>query len=103
MPDMLDFKMWETVEPPPGTVYNYPIRPWHNAQPSLTASEAPPDIAVQIYNRGIHNQMHGAAEGGPDDPAGDRLGAGGTGGLRPLTVACGNLRKAGVAQCGASR
>jgi ABC-type glycerol-3-phosphate transport system substrate-binding protein len=54
---MLDFKVWETVEPPPGTVYNYPIRPWHNAQPSLTASEAPPDIAVQIYQRAIHNQM----------------------------------------------
>ena len=54
---MLDFKVWEEVEPPPGTVYNYPIRPWHNAQPSLTAAEATPDIAVQIYNRGIHNQM----------------------------------------------
>jgi len=54
---MLDFKCWETVEPPPGTVYNYPIRPWHNAKPSLTATEASPDIAVQIYNRAIHNQM----------------------------------------------
>ena len=54
---MLDFKCWETVEPPPGTVYNYPSRPWHNAKPSLAASEAPPDIAVQIYNRAIHNQM----------------------------------------------
>ena len=55
--NMVDFKVWEQVEPPPGTVYNYPIRPWHNAQPSLTAAEATPDIAVQIYNRGIHNQM----------------------------------------------
>jgi hypothetical protein len=54
---MLDFKIWEQVEPPPGTVYNYPIRPWHNAQPSLTASEAAPDVAVQVYNRAIHNQM----------------------------------------------
>jgi len=54
---MLDFAIWEKVEPPPGTVYNYPIRPWHNAQPSLTASEAEPDIAVQIYNRTLHNQM----------------------------------------------
>jgi ABC-type glycerol-3-phosphate transport system substrate-binding protein len=54
---MLDFKVWETVEPPLGTVYNYPIRPWHNARPSLTASEASPDIAVQIYNNAIHNQM----------------------------------------------
>lgn len=54
---MLDFKVWEDVEPPKGTVYNYPNRPWHNQQPSLAASEAPPDIAVQIYNRAIHNQM----------------------------------------------
>ena len=54
---MLDFKVWETVEPPPGTVYNYPIRPWHNARSSLTASEASPDVAVQIYNAAIHDQM----------------------------------------------
>ncbi|MDQ2804698.1 MAG: extracellular solute-binding protein [Pseudomonadota bacterium] len=54
---MLDFKVWENVEPPLGTVYNYPIRPWHDAQPSLTAAEASPDVAVQIYNRAIHNQM----------------------------------------------
>jgi ABC-type glycerol-3-phosphate transport system substrate-binding protein len=54
---LLDFKVWEQVEPPVGTVYNYPIRAWHNAQPSLTASEADPDIAIQIYNRAIHNQM----------------------------------------------
>ena len=54
---MLDFKIWETVEPPPGTVYNYPIRKWHNAKPSLTASEAAPEVAVQVYNRAIHNQM----------------------------------------------
>jgi ABC-type glycerol-3-phosphate transport system substrate-binding protein len=54
---LLDFKVWEQVEPPPGTVYNYPIRPWHNQQPSITAAEASPDVAVQIYNRAIHNQM----------------------------------------------
>ncbi len=52
-----DFKIWAEVEPPTGTVYNYPIRPWHNAKPSLTASEAEPDIAVQVYNRAVHNQM----------------------------------------------
>ncbi len=54
---MLDYKIWAEVEPPKGTVYNYPLRPWHNAQPSITASEAAPEIAVQIYNRAIHNQM----------------------------------------------
>jgi hypothetical protein len=54
---MLDLKIWETVEPPVGTVYNYPIRKWHDAKPSLTAFEASPDVAVQVYNRAIHNQM----------------------------------------------
>jgi ABC-type glycerol-3-phosphate transport system substrate-binding protein len=54
---MTDFNIWEQVEPPKGTVYNYPIRPWHDQQASLAASEAPPDIAVQIYSRAIHNQM----------------------------------------------
>jgi hypothetical protein len=56
-PSMQDFNIWAEVEPPKGTVYNYPIRPWHNAQPSITGSEAPPDIAVQIYQRAIHNNM----------------------------------------------
>ena len=51
---MSDFKIWEEVEPPKGTVYNYPIRPWHNALPSITAYPAPRDIAVQMYNRGTH-------------------------------------------------
>src|SRR5579863_3984508 len=54
---MLDFKVWEEVEPPKGTVYNYPIRPWHKTQPSIAASEAPPEIAVQIYNRGTMPTM----------------------------------------------
>ena len=66
--NMLDFKIWETVEPPPGTVYNYPIRPWHKAEPSLTASEAPPDVAVQIYNRAIHNKMLARLKGGKPIP-----------------------------------
>jgi ABC-type glycerol-3-phosphate transport system substrate-binding protein len=54
---MLDFKVWEEVEPPKGTVYNYPLRPWHKTQAWLAASEAPPEIAVQIYNRGTMPTM----------------------------------------------
>jgi ABC-type glycerol-3-phosphate transport system substrate-binding protein len=54
---MRDFKIWEEVYPPKGTVYNYPIRPWHNAHSSLAASEAAPEVAVQIYQNGIHNGM----------------------------------------------
>jgi ABC-type glycerol-3-phosphate transport system substrate-binding protein len=52
-----DFKIWEEVGPPTGTVFNYPIRAASGQKPSLTASEAPPEVAVQIYNRGVHNQM----------------------------------------------
>jgi ABC-type glycerol-3-phosphate transport system substrate-binding protein len=54
---MSDFKVWENVAPPKGTVYNYPIRPWHNALPNITAYPAPRDIAVQMYNRGTHPTM----------------------------------------------
>ena len=81
---LLDFKVWEEVEPPKGTVYNYPIRPWHNRKPQ-------PDRGRGVAgHRGADLQPRdpqpddGAAEGGPDDPAGDRLGAGRAGGLRPL-------------------
>lgn len=54
---MLDFKIWEQVAPPQGTVYNYPIRPFHKAVAHIAAMPAPPDIAVQIYNRGTMPTM----------------------------------------------
>ncbi len=64
-PSMANFKVWEQVEPPLGTVYNYPIRPFHNATPSIAALPAPPDIAVQIYNRATMTTMIAkAAQGG---------------------------------------
>jgi ABC-type glycerol-3-phosphate transport system substrate-binding protein len=50
---MSDFKVWEEVEPPKGTVYNYPIRAWHNSKPSLSGYPAPPEIAVQMFNRAV--------------------------------------------------
>ncbi|HEY6432313.1 MAG TPA: extracellular solute-binding protein, partial [Acetobacteraceae bacterium] len=49
---MSDFPIWSEVEPPKGTVFNYPIRPWHQAEYYITGSSAPPDIAVQMWNRG---------------------------------------------------
>ncbi|OJW26291.1 MAG: ABC transporter substrate-binding protein [Rhodospirillales bacterium 69-11] len=49
---MSDLKVWSEVEPPKGTVYNYPIRPWHDAEYYITGSSAPPEIAVQMWNRG---------------------------------------------------
>ena len=56
---MLDFKVWEEVEPPRGTIYHYPIRPSHHAMPSVAGAPAAPEIAVQIYNRGIMPLMLG--------------------------------------------
>ncbi len=50
---MSDFKIWEEVEPPKGTVYNYPPRPWHGSKASLTGYPAPPEIAVQMFNRAV--------------------------------------------------
>jgi ABC-type glycerol-3-phosphate transport system substrate-binding protein len=54
---MNDFPIWGEVEPPKGTVYNYPIRPWHNSKESITGYPAPPDIAAQMYARAIHPTM----------------------------------------------
>jgi ABC-type glycerol-3-phosphate transport system substrate-binding protein len=56
-PSMADFKIWEQVAPPLGTVYNYPIRPFHGATPSIAVLPAPPDIAVQVYNRATMTTM----------------------------------------------
>lgn len=50
---MSDFKVWEMVGPPKGTVYNYPIRPWHDADYYITGSSGPPEIGVQAWNRGL--------------------------------------------------
>ena len=73
---MSDFKIWEDVEPPKGTMYNYPIRPWHNSKPSLAAYPAPPEIAVQMFNRAIIPSMWAQAARWPVDRPGDRLGEG---------------------------
>ncbi|MBU6498425.1 MAG: extracellular solute-binding protein [Rhodospirillales bacterium] len=54
---MLDFKVWEEVGPPKGTVYNYPTRAWHNVTPHVAMAPAPADIAVQAYNQGLHSTM----------------------------------------------
>ncbi|HEY0184265.1 MAG TPA: ABC transporter substrate-binding protein [Rhodopila sp.] len=54
---MSDFPIWAEVGPPTGTVYNYPLRPWHRSEPSITAYPAPPDVAVQMYHRAIHPTM----------------------------------------------
>jgi len=52
-----DFKVWEEVGPPKGTVFNYPTYPVHGAKPNIACYPAPPEMAVQIYNRGIMPTM----------------------------------------------
>ncbi len=49
---MTDFKIWDDVEPPKGTVYHYPIRASHHQENCIAVAPAPPEIAVQVYNRG---------------------------------------------------
>jgi ABC-type glycerol-3-phosphate transport system substrate-binding protein len=49
---MTDFKIWDEVGPPKGTVYHYPIRKAHHQENWISAAPAPPEIAVQIFNRG---------------------------------------------------
>jgi hypothetical protein len=50
-----DFDTWEKVEPPLGTVYNYPPRGDEISR--MTGAPARPDVAAQIYNQSIHTIM----------------------------------------------
>jgi len=54
---MLDFKVWEDVAPPRGTIFNYPVRPSHHGEASIAGFGAPPEVAVQIYHRAIYPGM----------------------------------------------
>ena len=54
---MTDFKIWDEVEPPKGTVYHYPIRASHHQKNWIAVAPAPPEIAVQVYNRGTLSTM----------------------------------------------
>jgi hypothetical protein len=50
---MSDFRVWAEVEPPKGTIFNYPLRPWHGGEYYIPGSSAPPEIAVQMWNRAV--------------------------------------------------
>jgi len=50
-----DFDTWKTVEPPKGTVYNYPPR--GDEQESMAGYPARPDVAAQIYNQSLQTVM----------------------------------------------
>jgi len=50
-----DFDTWKKVEPPLGTVYNYPPR--GDELTSMTGYPARPDIGAQIYNQALNTVM----------------------------------------------
>jgi ABC-type glycerol-3-phosphate transport system substrate-binding protein len=62
--NMTDFKSWDEVEPPKGTVYHYPIRKSHHQESWISAAPAPPEVAVQVYNRGTLPTMLAKLKGG---------------------------------------
>src|SRR3712207_3428720 len=54
---LTDLDIWSTVAPPKGTVFNYPVKPHHKAEPYIALSPAPPEIAVQMYTQAIQTKM----------------------------------------------
>ena len=54
---MTDFPIWAEEGPPKGSVFNYPLKPQHNARAHIAAFPAPPDVAVQIYNQATMTKM----------------------------------------------
>ena len=79
---MTDFKVWETVEPPKGTLYSSAaVVP--GQQPHISGYPAPPALAVQIYQRGTMPTMLAKLQRGESIQARDRVGGRGTGGVQP--------------------
>jgi len=50
-----DFETWKMVEPPLGTLYNYPPR--GDEVTSVAGYPARPDVAAQVYNQALHTVM----------------------------------------------
>ncbi|MEZ5855943.1 MAG: extracellular solute-binding protein [Hyphomicrobiaceae bacterium] len=54
---MSDLPVWADTEPPKGTLYNYPVKPHHDAEYYIVGTGAPPEIALQIWGRYIIPSM----------------------------------------------
>ncbi len=65
---MADAPVWDKIGPPEGTVYNYPVRRQHNQIEHLSMMPAPPEIAVQMYNRGTPSTMLAKLKSGQTIP-----------------------------------
>jgi len=54
---MNDFPVWANEGPPTGTIFNYPLKPHHNARTSVAFAPAPPAMAVQAYNQALNTKV----------------------------------------------
>jgi ABC-type glycerol-3-phosphate transport system substrate-binding protein len=54
---MTDFKMWETQNPPVGTIFNYPLKPHHEAKLTIAFDPAPPELASQMYIQALNTKV----------------------------------------------
>ncbi|MEN0075261.1 MAG: extracellular solute-binding protein [Paracraurococcus sp.] len=54
---MADFPIWTTQAPPVGTIYNYPLKPHHQAKYSIAYSPAPADLASQMYVQALNTKV----------------------------------------------
>jgi ABC-type glycerol-3-phosphate transport system substrate-binding protein len=54
---LTDLDTWSLVGPPRGTVFNYPVKPHHDAISCIACAPAPPEIAVRMYQLGIQAKM----------------------------------------------
>lgn len=54
---MNDFNVWANEGPPTGTIFNYPLRPHHNARTSVAFAPAPANLAVQAYNQALNTKL----------------------------------------------
>jgi ABC-type glycerol-3-phosphate transport system substrate-binding protein len=54
---MADFRVWETEGPPVGTIFNYPLKPHHDARPSIAFAPAPAELASQMYIQALNTKV----------------------------------------------
>jgi hypothetical protein len=55
IPDLFVFDVWKEQGPPPGSIYNYPIR--GDEQVVVAGYPAPPEVGALIYNEGLISNM----------------------------------------------
>ncbi len=54
---MSDFTVWAEQGPPVGTIFNYPMKPHHQAQFAIAFSPAPPELAQQMYLQALNTKV----------------------------------------------